>query len=288
MIDSIRRAMLTTGAVATAMAAAPRVFAQQGGQGEAAMGMFQKGDVHIHFEEAGAGFPLLVIAGGGLNSTIAGLSGPLSPFNPLVEFKGEYRCIAADLRNANGGQSSGPLEIERPWDSHTDDHLGLMDHLGIEKFMVLGFCIGGPLIWNLLKRAQGRIVAAVLAQPSGSRPEARDFFYDGNMKNWGPELIKRRADLTMETVDRFLTRMYRTDPDFVFTVSRDFVRHCPTPVLILPDDVPAHPYAVAMEAAMLAPKAEVSMFPWKEPKERIPLAVRQIHSFLKAHRPAQA
>ena len=288
MIDSIRRTMLTTGAVATAMAAAPRVFAQQGGQGEAAMGIYQKGDVHIHFEEAGSGFPLLVIAGGGLNSTIAGLSGPLSPFNPLLEFKGEYRCIAADLRNANGGQSSGPLEIDRPWDSHADDHLGLMDHLGIEKFMVLGFCIGGPLIWNLLKRAPDRIVAAVLAQPSGSRPEARDFFYDGNMKNWGPELIKRRPDLTMETVDKFLTRMYRTDPDFVFTVSRDFVRHCTTPVLILPDDVPAHPYAVAMEAAMLAPKAEVSMFPWKEPKERIPLAVRQIQSFLKAHRPASA
>ena len=288
MIDSIRRTMLTTGAVATAMAAAPRVFAQQGGQGEAAMGMYQKGDVHIHFEEAGSGFPLLVIAGGGLNSTIAGLSGPLSPFNPMVEFKGEYRCIAADLRNANGGQSSGPLEIDRPWDAHTDDHLGLMDHLGIEKFMVLGFCIGGPFIWNLLKRAPDRIVAAVLAQPSGSRPEARDFFYDGNMKSWGPELIKRRPDLTMETVDKFLTRMYRTDPDFVFTVSRDFVRNCPTPVLILPDDVPAHPYAVAMEAAMLAPKAEVSMFPWKEPKERIPVAVRQIHSFLKAHRPASA
>jgi pimeloyl-ACP methyl ester carboxylesterase len=288
MIDSIRRTMLTTGAVATAMAAAPRVFARQGGQGEAAMGMYQKGDVHIHFEEAGSGFPLLVIAGGGLNSTIAGLSGPLSPFNPLVEFKGEYRCIAADLRNANDGQSSGPLEVDRPWDSHTDDHLGLMDHLGIEKFMVLGFCIGGPFIWNLLKRAPDRVVAAVLAQPSGSRPEARDFFYDGNMKNWGPELIKRRPDLTMETVDKFLTRMYRTDPDFVFTVSRDFVRNCPTPVLILPDDVPAHPYAVAMEAAMLAPKAEVSMFPWKEPRERIPLAVRQIHSFLKAHRPASA
>ncbi|WP_159011016.1 alpha/beta fold hydrolase [Bradyrhizobium sp. S69] len=288
MIDSIRRTMLTTGAVATVMTAAPRVFAQRGGQGEAAMGMYQKGDVHVHFEEAGSGFPLLVIAGGGLNSTIAGLSGPLSPFNPMVEFKGEYRCIAADLRNANGGQSSGPLEIDRSWDSHTDDHLGLMDHLGIDKFMVLGFCIGGPFIWNLLKRAPDRIVAAVLAQPSGSRPEARDFFYDGNMKNWGPELVKRRSDLTMETVDKFLTRMYRTDPDFVFTVSRDFVRHCPTPVLILPDDVPAHPYAVAMEAAMLAPKAEVSMFPWKEPKERIPLAVRQIHSFLKAHRPASA
>ena len=288
MIDSTRREILATGAAATAMAAAPRVLAQQQEQGGAAMSFYEKGPVRIRYEEAGKGFPLLIIAGGGLNSTIAGLSGPQSPYNPVNEFKGEYRTIAADLRNANGGESSGPLEIDRPWDSYTDDHLGLMDHLGIDKFMVHGFCIGGPFIWNLLRRAPDRIVAAVLAQPSGSRPEARDLFYEGNMKGWGPELTKRRPEITMAQVDKFLTRMYRTDPDFVFTVSRDFVRQCQTPVLILPDDIPAHPYAVAMEAAMLAPKAEVSMFPWKQPKERIPLAVRQIHSFLRAHRPASA
>ena len=283
MTDPTRRNILTTGAAATAVAAAPHVLpAQQ--SGGAAMSFYERGPVRIHFEEKGSGFPLLMIAGGGLNSTIAHLSAPYSPFDAIEEFKGEYRCIGADLRNANGGQSSGPLEIERPWDAHADDHLGLMDHLRIDRFMVLGFCIGGPLIWNLLKRAPGRIVAAVLAQPSGSRPEMRDLFYDNNMKGWGPELVKRRPDITMEQVDKFLTRMYRTDPDFVFTVARDFVPNCQTPVLILPDDIPAHPYAVAMEAAMLAPKAEVSMFPWKEPKERIPLAVRQIRSFLRAHR----
>jgi hypothetical protein len=91
----------------------------------------------------------------------------------------------------------------------------------------------------------------------------------------------------MEIVEKYLTKMYRTDADFVFTVSRDFVRSCQTPVLILPEDVLAHPYAVAMETAMLAPNAEVSMFPWKEPKERIPLAVRQIRSFLRAHLPTR-
>jgi pimeloyl-ACP methyl ester carboxylesterase len=288
MMDSIRRAILGTGAAVTAMVAAPRVFAQRNEKGGSAMGTFEKGAVRIHFEEAGSGFPLLVIAGGGLNSTISGLSGAGSPFNPMEEFKGEYRCIAADLRNASGGQSSGPLEIDRPWESHADDHLGLMDHLGIDKFMVHGFCIGGPLIWNLLKRAPDRVVAAVLAQPSGSRPEMRDLFYDNNMKGWGTELVKQRPDVTMEQVDEFLTKMYRTNPDFVFTVTRDFVRQCRTPVLILPDDIPAHPYAVAMETAMLAPKAEVSMFPWKEPRERIPLAIRQIRSFLRAHRPAKA
>ena len=99
-------------------------------------------------------------------------------------------------------------------------------------------------------------------------------------------MIAKRPDISLQTTDQFVTRMFETNPDFVFTVTRDFVRGCQNPVLIMPDDVPAHPYAVAMECAMLAPKAEVSMFPWKEPKERIPLAVRQIHSFLRGHRPA--
>jgi pimeloyl-ACP methyl ester carboxylesterase len=286
MMDSVRRNILTTGVAATAMAAAPGVFAQQTAQGGGAM-FYEKGPVRIRYEEAGSGVPLLLIAGGGLNSTIANFT-TTSPFDPIAEFKGEYRTIASDLRNAVGGQSTGPLEADRPWDSYTDDHLGLMDHLKIDKFMVMGFCIGGPFIWNLLRRAPDRVIAAVLAQPSGSRPEARDLFYEGNMKSWGPALVAKRPELTMDQVDKFLTRMYRTNPDFVFTVTRDFVRNCQTPVLILPDDIPAHPYVVAMEAAMLAPKAEVSMFPWKEPKERIPLAVRQIHSFLRAHRTATA
>jgi pimeloyl-ACP methyl ester carboxylesterase len=248
------------------------------------MPFYERGDTRIHYEEAGSGFPLMIIPGGGLNSTIAGLK--THPFNPLDDFKDEYRCIAADLRNANNGQSSGPVEIDRPWDSYADDHLGLMDHLGIDRFLVLGFCIGGPFIWNLLRRAPGRIIAAVLAQPSGFRPEQPTLFYDNNLRGWGASLCARRPDVTPAMVEAFLHRMYRTNADFVFTVTRDFVRNCQTPVLVLPDDVPAHPYAVAMEAAMLAPRSEVSLYPWKQPAERIPLAVRHIATFLRAHRGA--
>ena len=157
-----------------------------------------------------------------------------------------------------------------------------MDHLGIKQFMVLGYCIGGPFIWNLLKRAPDRVVAAVLTQPSGHRPELPDQFYENNMKGWGPALVARRPECTMDMVSAFLA----ANPDFVFTVNRDFARACKTPLLVLPDDVPPHPYAVAMESAMLAPNAQVSMYPWKDTKEKIPLAVRHIGTFLKANQPA--
>ena len=250
------------------------------------MPFYEKGDVRIHYEEVGSGFPLLVIPGGGLNSTVAGLAN--HPFNPMVEFNGEYRVITTDLRNANGGQSSGPLEIDRPWDMHGDDQLGLMDQLGIGEFLVLGFCIGGPFIWNLSRRAPRRIVAAVLAQPSGFRPEMPDLFYQNNIKGWGPALCDRRPDITMTTIDAFLNKMYRANADFVFTVTRDFVRDCQIPILVLPDDVPAHPYAVAMESALLAPNAQVSLYPWKDTKDKIPLAVRHIRTFLRAYRPVIA
>ena len=243
------------------------------------MPFYEKGPVRIHYEEFGSGFPLLLIPGGALNSTIAALA---NPFNPIDDFKAEYRCIAADLRNAPSGQSTGPLDVNRTWDSYTDDQIGVMDHLGIDKFAVLGFCIGGPFIWNLLKRAPDRVVAAVLAQPAGWRPELPTHSYDNSMAMWAPALVKARPEFTMAMVKAYLDSMYR-HPDFVYTVTRDFVRSCQTPVLILPDDIAPHPYAVAMECAMLAPKSEVSIFPWKEPKERIPLAVRQIHSFLRAH-----
>ena len=142
------------------------------------MPIYERGNIRIHFEESGSGFPLLLIPGGGLNATISFFTEG-APFNAIEEFKNEYRCIMAALRNANGGQSSGPLEIDRPWDAYADDQLGLMDHLGIDKFMVMGFCIGGPFIWNLLKRVPDRIVAAVLAQPSGFRPEMPNLSYEG-------------------------------------------------------------------------------------------------------------
>jgi hypothetical protein len=43
-----------------------------------------------------------------------------------------------------------------------------------------------------------------------------------------------------------------------------------------------------METVHLAPNAQVSLYPWKDTKDKIPLAVRHIRIFLRAHRPMAA
>ena len=251
------------------------------------MPFYERGATRIYYEEAGSGFPLLIIPGGGLNSTVEGLR-TSHPFNPLETYKDDFHCIAADLRNANGGQSSGPLEIDRPWDAHSDDQLGLMDHLGIKEFLVMGFCIAGPMIHNLLRLAPERIVAAAMMQPSGFRPEMPDLFYQNNTTGWGPPLCEKRPEVTMEMVHDFLTSMYTNRADFVFTVSRDFVRALQTPLLIAPDNVAAHPYEVAMEVASLAPNSETTIFPWKDTQQHIDETVAHARRFLKTHEPVTA
>ena len=59
-----------------------------------------------YLDTGGSGFPLLIIPGGGLNSTITGLISS-HPFNAIDEFKSEFRCVTCDLRTAYAGESTG-------------------------------------------------------------------------------------------------------------------------------------------------------------------------------------
>ena len=142
----------------------------------------------------------------------------------MEAFKHEFRCITMDQRNANGGESSGPIPVHDPWGAFADDQLGLMDHLGIREFFFMGYCIGGPFALKLMERAPDRVVAGVLCQPVGHRPENPDVMYNSGRDSWAPELRARRPDVTMETVEAYLHHLYRVQPDFVYSVSRDFVR----------------------------------------------------------------
>ena len=139
---------------------------------------------------------------------------------------------------------------------------------------------------NIIRRSHEPFVAAAMMQPSGYRPELPDLFYQNNIKGWGPALCEKRPDITMAMVHDFLTTMSTRGADFLFTVSRDFVRPIQTPLLIAPDDVPAHPYKVAMEVASLAPNSEVTIYPWKDSQDHIDAVVSHARQFLKAHDPA--
>jgi pimeloyl-ACP methyl ester carboxylesterase len=274
------------GAAATAVAAAPRVFAQQAGPGGAATSFYEKGNVRIRYQEAGSGFPFLVIPGGGLNSRIGGW--PTAVINAMEVFKSDFRCITMDQRNATGGESTGPIPVDDPWGAFADDQLGLMDHLGIRQFFFFGNCIGGSFALKLMERAPDRVVAAVLSQPIGHRPENPDVMYNSGRDVWAPEFRKRQGGVSMETIEKYLHNLYRVRPDFVYSVSRDFVRSCQTPMLVLPDDTDAHAYQTSVDVASLAPNAEVSVYPWNKPPELKARTINRARNFLKAHQPATA
>jgi pimeloyl-ACP methyl ester carboxylesterase len=196
--------------------------------------------------------------------------------------------MTMDQRNANGAESSGPIPVDDPWGAFADDQLGLMDNLGIRDFFFMGYCIGGPFALKLLERAPERVVAAVCCQPVGHRPENPDHMYNSGRDNWAPELLARRPDLTMAQVENYLHNLYRVRPDFVYSVSRDFVRSCRTPILVMPDDTAGHPYRTSVDIASLAPNAEVTVFPWREPPELLTRTINRVRTFLKAHQPMRA
>jgi len=291
MIDSSRRAVLTTGAAAAAASSAPQVFAQapqagspQGLPAGAKVGFYDNGNVRIRYAEIGSGFPLLATPGGGLNSRIG--NWPTAVINIVEEFRNDFRVITMDQRNATGGESTGPVPVDNPWDAFADDQLGVMDHLGIRQFFFFGNCIGGPFAMKLMERAPARVVAAILSQPVGHRPEQPDYMYNSGKDVWAKEFLERRADVSMATIEAYLHNLYRVRPDFVYSVSRDFAKSCQTPMLVLPDDVTAHPLQVSIAIASLAPNAEITVFPWKEPPELKARTINRARTFLKRHETA--
>jgi len=245
------------------------------------MPFYEKGDVRIRYEEAGRGFPLLCVPGGGLNSRISNWSNAV--FNSFGILSDEFRCITMDQRNANGGESTGPIPAGDPWDAFADDQLGLMDHLGIKQFLFIGYCIGGCFAGKLMERAPDRVVASVFCQSVGKRPEDPTVMYRHSSTNWVPGFRERRPDVSPEVIEKYLHDLY--EPEFLHSVSRDFIKNCQTPLLVLPDDTDSHPLQTSIDVASLAPNAEITVFPWREPPELKARTVDRVRKFLRTHRP---
>lgn len=239
------------------------------------MSFFRKGDVSIHYEQSGSGFPLLLLPPGGMRATISDWQ--RMAFNPVEIFHDASRVIALDQRNA--GESHGPLGIGNPWDQYAADHLGLLNHLGIERCHVMGCCIGASYALNLARLAPSRIASLVLQQPIGI-DEANRQVMPNSWRKWADELLKTRKDFDPAALEGFGRRMWAGD--FVLSVTREFVRSCPTPMLILPGNDLEHPVVIAEELARLAPNVS-TVQPWKDPADMTPSAVARVREFLNEH-----
>jgi pimeloyl-ACP methyl ester carboxylesterase len=237
---------------------------------------FVRDGVTLHYEEYGNGFPVLLFAPGGMRSTIERWGG--APWDPRTELASEFRVIAMDQRNA--GQSSGPVRLGDGWETYAADHVALLDELGIEQSHVLGGCIGGAFCLSLIRAAPERVRAAVLQQPIGLGGDNRHAFYE-LFDGWADELRVRLPNVDEAVWRAFRERMY--GGDFVFSVSRDFVRSVRSPLMILMGNDLYHPEETSREIAELA-QAAVLIENWKQPRE-LPGAVTRVRSFLVEHTP---
>jgi pimeloyl-ACP methyl ester carboxylesterase len=242
------------------------------------MSVYERGEVSIYYEEHGSGFPLLLLAPGGLNSTVGFWS--RMPINPLEIFPSEYRVVAMDQRNA--GRSTGPLPTDDPWGGYTDDQLGLMDHLGIDRFLAIGCCIGCSFILKLIERAPERLVAGIMEQPIGSDETNPGVFEPRIYTQWGQDLADKRSDITLDEVNAFGRRMWAGD--FVFSVPREFLGTVRHPLMVMPGNDPAHPRGIGLEVARLLPNSQL-LEHWKEPAEIVPQTIENMREFLKANTP---
>jgi pimeloyl-ACP methyl ester carboxylesterase len=240
------------------------------------MAQFESDTASIHFEESGDGFPILLLAPGAMESAIEMWAG--ATINPLALYADTLRLIAMDQRNA--GQSFGPLEMDDPWGAYARDQVALLDHLGVEQCHVVGACIGGSFALKLIEQAPSRVVTAVLIQPVGITDDNGPL-YEQMWRSWAARLSARR-DLTAKEIEEFGNRMWRDD--FVVSVSRDFVRRCKTPLLVLPGTDRYHPGATGRDIAALAPAGQV-LEPWNDSPRHVIQAVEAIRAFLQAHTP---
>ncbi|HUY27504.1 MAG TPA: alpha/beta hydrolase [Candidatus Binataceae bacterium] len=240
------------------------------------MPSFERGGVSIYYEEFGAGYPILLFAPGGMRSAIE--FWPKSPFDPTRELAKDFRVIAMDQRNA--GKSRAPLGRADGWHTYTQDHLALLDHLGIKRCHLMGGCIGGSYSLGMIEAAPERVSAAVLQNPIGLSPTNRDLFF-AMFDGWAQALKPSHPEIDDAGLREFRDRMYAGD--FVFNVSREFVRGVKTPLLILMGSDDYHPTVTSEEIAALAPNATLAR-DWKTP-DLIAGTVTRVRDFLKSHTP---
>jgi len=239
------------------------------------MAEFSNGAVSIHYDVEGDGFPILLIAPGGMRS--ANELWNDMPWNPRTELSGEYRLIGMDQRNA--GRSTGPVTADHGWATYTGDQLALLDHLGIDCCHVVGMCIGGPYIMSLLAAAPERFASAVALQPVGI-DDNRQAMYD-MFDQWVEMIGDNHPEMTRDDWDSFRGNMW--DGEFVLTVTAEQASTCATPMVVAMGNDLYHPQSTSRRLAEVTPNAML-VEQWKQGAALVAID-GTIKRFLQEHTP---
>jgi pimeloyl-ACP methyl ester carboxylesterase len=237
------------------------------------MPKFNYDEVSIYYEEHGSGYPLLLLAPGGIRSKIT--TWRFVPFDPRLEFASNFRVIAMDQRHC--GASRGPLCASDGWEAYAADQIALLDHLGIRRCHVMGACVGCSFAFALMKAGPGRVSAVVLQDPVG-RTENADWLRT-MLDYWEAELMQQRPDIDRAAAGAMGDNLFAGD--FVFSVPPEFVQKSRVPMLILPGADIYHDPRIAAEIAQLSPGAEL-LEDWRAP-DMLNRTVERVRQFLLRH-----
>ena len=239
------------------------------------MAMFEHGSVHIHYQIEGDGFPVFLIAPGGMRS--ANDLWNRMTWNPRTALRDHYRVIGMDQRNA--GASTGPISGTDDWTTFAHDQLALLDHLQIDRCHVIGMCIGGPYAMGLLRTAPERFASAVLLQPvgiDGDNAVLLDMF-----NAWATDLVPHHPEVSAADWSAFGDNMYQGE--FLLSVTRKEVAECQTPILVFMGDDQYHPQSTSRDIAALVPHATLVEH-WKD-EALVGQTDATIKDFLAEHTP---
>lgn len=220
--------------------------------------IFERGDVKIHYEIHGDGFPILLFAPGGMRSAASFWHG--SEWDPIETLSNDFQVIAMDQRNA--GDSTAPVSGSDCWATYTADHIALADHLGLNRLHLMGGCIGGPYCFGFIEAAPSRVCAAVIQQSIGV-DNNQDLFFE-MFDQWANPIKSSHPEASDADWTQFRSNMF--EQEFLYNVDRDFIRTCETPLWVLMGSDPYHPEVVSREIADLAPNATL-VEQWKNPDE---------------------
>lgn len=237
--------------------------------------MLETPSATIRYETSGDGPAVLLLAPGGVRASCVE-AWERAPWNPIEQLEEGFHIVAMDQRNC--GRSTAPVTASDGWSSYMGDQLAIMDHLGADRFAVVGMCIGGAFIASLLDQVPDRVTAAVAMQPIGRHDNVGGFRQA--FDDWRQAIAGDHPEATDAVWESVWSNLYGTD-NLLWSVTDDRMAAMETPLLVLQGDDHFHPKVASQQLAENAPNATL-IERWKGDDD-VAEARAAVHAFLRSH-----